>query len=48
MGQVILATQRPHEMKVEQAIREFGLELQIILNKGAVMTLPVGVERLRR
>jgi len=45
VGRAILATQRPHQTKVEQAIREFGLKLQIILNKGAVMVLPVGVNK---
>ena len=32
----------PHEGTVLEAIRECGLELQVIFNKGAVMILPPG------
>jgi hydroxymethylpyrimidine pyrophosphatase-like HAD family hydrolase len=44
-GAVIVATVRPHEVEVVEAIRELGLELQVIFNKGAVMVLPSGVNK---
>jgi HAD superfamily hydrolase (TIGR01484 family) len=45
VGRVIVATWRPHETAVLDAIRECGLELQIIFNKDAVMVLPAGVTK---
>jgi hydroxymethylpyrimidine pyrophosphatase-like HAD family hydrolase len=45
VGQVIVATWTPHETIVMQTIQEWGLELQIILNKGAVMVLPAGLNK---
>jgi hydroxymethylpyrimidine pyrophosphatase-like HAD family hydrolase len=44
-GEVIVATHEPHETAVLDAIRELGLELQVIFNKGAVMILPAGVNK---
>jgi hydroxymethylpyrimidine pyrophosphatase-like HAD family hydrolase len=44
-GEVIVATREPHETAVLEAIRELGLELQVIFNKGAVMILPAGVNK---
>src|SRR5215467_12515147 len=44
-GRVIVATRRPHETKAIELIRDFGLELQVIFNKGAVMILPSGVNK---
>jgi HAD superfamily hydrolase (TIGR01484 family) len=44
-GRVIVATVEPHETEVLATIRELGLELQIIFNKGAVMVLPSGVNK---
>jgi hydroxymethylpyrimidine pyrophosphatase-like HAD family hydrolase len=44
-GRVIVATFVPHEATVLKVIREQGLELQIIFNKGAVMVLPAGVNK---
>ncbi|MDB5051338.1 MAG: phosphoglycolate phosphatase [Fibrobacteres bacterium] len=44
-GKVILATWEPHEEAVLETIREFGLEYQVIFNKGAVMILPGGVNK---
>jgi hydroxymethylpyrimidine pyrophosphatase-like HAD family hydrolase len=44
-GDVILATREPHEAAVLEAIRELGLEMQLIFNKGAVMVLPSGVNK---
>jgi HAD superfamily hydrolase (TIGR01484 family) len=45
VGRVIVATREPHENTVLQAIRDLGLELQVIFNKGAVMVLPSGVNK---
>jgi hydroxymethylpyrimidine pyrophosphatase-like HAD family hydrolase len=44
-GEVIVATLEPHEAVVLETIRELGLELQVIFNKGAVMILPAGVNK---
>ena len=44
-GRVIVATWEPHEAEVLEAIKEAGLELQVIFNKGAVMVLPAGVNK---
>ena len=44
-GQVIVATWEPHENAVLEVIKELGLELQVIFNKGAVMILPSGVNK---
>lgn len=44
-GRVIVATWQPHEVAVLAAIRDLGLELQVIFNKGAVMVLPAGVNK---
>jgi hydroxymethylpyrimidine pyrophosphatase-like HAD family hydrolase len=44
-GHVIVATRVPHDQDVLAVIRELGLELQIIFNKGAVMVLPPGVNK---
>ena len=45
VGRVIVATWEPHESAVLAAIRDLGLELEIIFNKGAVMVLPSGVNK---
>jgi hypothetical protein len=45
VGQVIVASWEPNEGRVLQAIRELGLEQQIIFNKGAVMVLPPGINK---
>jgi HAD superfamily hydrolase (TIGR01484 family) len=45
VGQVIVATWTPHENIVLNTIRDLGLELQVIFNKGAVMVLPSGVNK---
>jgi hydroxymethylpyrimidine pyrophosphatase-like HAD family hydrolase len=44
-GRVIVATRVPHDEDVLAAVRDLGLELQIIFNKGAVMVLPPGVNK---
>jgi HAD superfamily hydrolase (TIGR01484 family) len=45
VGRVIVATWHPYETIVLDTIRELGLELQVIFNKGAVMILPTGVNK---
>lgn len=45
VGRVIVSTWEAHQRTVLQAIRDLGLALQIILNKGAVMILPTGVNK---
>jgi haloacid dehalogenase-like hydrolase len=45
VGRCIVATWEPHQNVLLEAIRELGLELQIIFNKGAVMVLPAGVSK---
>ena len=45
VGRTIVATVEPHERESLDAIRELGLELHIIFNKGAVMILPSGVNK---
>jgi HAD superfamily hydrolase (TIGR01484 family) len=44
-GRVVVATWTPNETAVLRTIRELGLELQVIFNKGAVMVLPAGVNK---
>ena len=45
VGKVIVATWEPHQHTVLQTIRDLGLELEVIFNKGAVMILPSGVNK---
>jgi HAD superfamily hydrolase (TIGR01484 family) len=45
VGRAIIATREPHENVVIELIKELGLELQIVFNKGAVMLLPAGVNK---
>lgn len=45
VGRVIVATNEPYETVVLEAIRQLGLELQVIFNKGSVMVLPSGVNK---
>jgi len=45
VGSCIVATWKPHEKTVLEAIRDLGLELQVTFNKGAVMVLPAGVNK---
>jgi HAD superfamily hydrolase (TIGR01484 family) len=44
-GHVIVASWEPHQDAILNAIRDLGLELQVIFNKGAVMVLPTGVNK---
>jgi HAD superfamily hydrolase (TIGR01484 family) len=45
VGRCIVATWQPHEKVVLETIRDLGLELQVIFNKGAVMILPGGMNK---
>jgi len=45
VGRSIVATWEPMQEVVLETVRELGLELQIVFNKGAVMVLPPGVNK---
>jgi hypothetical protein len=45
VGRVVVSTWEPHGPTVLEAIRDLGLELQVIFNKGAVMVLPSGMNK---
>jgi HAD superfamily hydrolase (TIGR01484 family) len=45
VGHSIVATWQPNETVVLDTIRDLGLELQVIFNKGAVMILPSGTNK---
>jgi hydroxymethylpyrimidine pyrophosphatase-like HAD family hydrolase len=45
IGAVIVASNEPQDETILSIIRELGLELQLIYNKGAVMVLPPGVNK---
>ena len=45
VGKTIVATWQPHDAAVLGAIRDLGLDLQVIFNKGSVMVLPSGVNK---
>ncbi|MDX2108133.1 MAG: HAD hydrolase family protein [Candidatus Melainabacteria bacterium] len=44
-GRCIVATWEPHETTVLDTIKNMGLALNIIFNKGAVMVLPSGINK---
>ncbi len=44
-GKCIVATHEPHAATVLSVIKDMGLELQIIFNKGSVMILPSGLNK---
>ena len=44
-GAAIVNTNQPHERGVLAAIRELGLDLHVVFNKGAVMVLPAGISK---
>ncbi|MGG6295415.1 HAD family hydrolase [Leptolyngbya sp. AN02str] len=46
VGRVIVATWEPHDRVAQQLIDDMNLDLDIILNKGAVMLLPPGVNKV--
>jgi HAD superfamily hydrolase (TIGR01484 family) len=45
VGRSIVATWEPNETAVLETIKDLGLELEIIFNKGAVMVLPTGINK---
>ena len=45
VGDSIIATVRPHEVTVMEAIRDLGLEHQVIFNRESVMILPPGTNK---
>ncbi|HKB40875.1 MAG TPA: HAD-IIB family hydrolase, partial [Gemmataceae bacterium] len=45
VGAAIVATVHPNESVLLKVIRELGLELQLVFNKGAVMVLPANVNK---
>jgi hypothetical protein len=45
VGGSIVATVQPHETAVLEAIRDLGLELKVVFNKGAVMVMPPAVNK---
>jgi hydroxymethylpyrimidine pyrophosphatase-like HAD family hydrolase/energy-coupling factor transporter ATP-binding protein EcfA2 len=45
VGRAIVATWEPHDATVLAVLRELGLELNVVFNKGAVMVLPSGVNK---
>jgi HAD superfamily hydrolase (TIGR01484 family) len=45
VGQVFVATEQPNEGVVLDVIGQLGIDLQVILNKGSVMVLPVSVDK---
>ena len=45
IGAAILATWRPYETPLMEAIRDLGLDYHVIFNKDAVMALPSGVTK---
>lgn len=44
-GRVILSTWHPYEAEAAHLIQAMGLDLQVILNKRAVMILPKGIDK---
>lgn len=45
VGRTVIATSRPYDSAVLAAIRDLGLDLQVIFNKESVMVLPSGVDK---
>ncbi len=45
LGRSIIATVKPYEHAVLEAIRDLGLEWHVIFNKGSVMILPANVTK---
>jgi hydroxymethylpyrimidine pyrophosphatase-like HAD family hydrolase len=45
VGRVMVATWHPHETTVLETVRDLGLELHVIFNKGAVLVLPSGINK---
>ena len=45
VGRVVVATWKPEEARILDAIHSLGLELQLVFNKDALMVLPPGVNK---
>jgi hypothetical protein len=45
VGHVVVATVQPNERAALEVVRELGLELEVIFNKGSVMILPSSVNK---
>lgn len=45
VGRIIVATWEPYSVQALALIQEMQLDLQVILNKGAVMILPKGIDK---
>ena len=45
VGKGIVASWKPNETAILEVIRDLGLELEIIFNKGAIMVLPTGCNK---
>jgi len=45
VGEVLAATWEPNEVVVLETIRDLGLDLHVVFNKGAVMILPSGFNK---
>ena len=45
VGESIIATVRPHEVPIMEAIRDLGLEHHVIFNRESVMVLPPGINK---
>lgn len=44
-GRVIVATREPQRQTAEEVVKQLGLDLHVILNAGAVMLLPRGIDK---
>ena len=45
VGESMIATYQPHEIPIQAALQELGLDWRIIMNKWNVMVLPAGVDK---
>lgn len=45
VGRSIVGTEAPNDVLARDAIRELGLDLQVIMNKSSVMVLPAGINK---
>ncbi|MDW6020182.1 HAD family hydrolase [Mesorhizobium sp. BAC0120] len=45
VGRSVISTHEPHEVAALETIKELGLELEIIFNKGSVMIVPSGINK---
>jgi hydroxymethylpyrimidine pyrophosphatase-like HAD family hydrolase len=45
IGSVLVASREPHGAIVFEVIQELGLELQVIVNRSAIMVLPSGINK---